>query len=76
MTKLEYLNELRAELNKNDVADAEDIVSEFKQHFLFAGAGQEELLFKFGIGVCGSNIAQLFLVQDVFLLDAVFVFVK
>ena len=35
MTKQEYLNELKAELAKNVVADAEDIVYEYEQHFLF-----------------------------------------
>ena len=51
MTKQEYLNELKAELNKNDVADAEDIVSEFEQHFLFKladGFTEETIASKLG----------------------------
>ncbi len=35
MTKQEYLNELKLELNKNAVADADEIISEYEQHFLF-----------------------------------------
>lgn len=35
MTKQEYLSELKAELNKNAVADADDIITEYEQHFLF-----------------------------------------
>jgi uncharacterized membrane protein len=51
MTKQDYLNELRAELNKNAVADAEDIVSEFEQHFLFKladGFTEEAIASKLG----------------------------
>ena len=51
MTKQECLNELRTELNKNDVADAEDIVSEFEQHFLFKladGFTEETIASKLG----------------------------
>jgi uncharacterized membrane protein len=52
MTKLEYLNDLKAELIKNSVADAEDIVSEFEQHFLFKladGYTEEEIASKLGV---------------------------
>lgn len=51
MTKQEYLNELKAELNKNVVADAEDILSEYEQHFLFKladGFSEEEIAARLG----------------------------
>ncbi len=51
MTKQEYLNELKSELNKNAVADAEDILGEYEQHFLFKladGFGEEEIAAKLG----------------------------
>lgn len=51
MTKQEYLNELKAELNKNAVADAADVVSEYEQHFLFKladGYTEEEIALKLG----------------------------
>lgn len=35
MTKQEYLNGLRTELGKNAIADADDIITEYEQHFLF-----------------------------------------
>lgn len=51
MTKQDYLNELKAELNKNAVADAEDIITEYEQHFLFKladGFSEEEIAAKLG----------------------------
>lgn len=51
MTKLDYLNELKSELNKNAVADADDVVSEYEQHFLFKladGFTEEEIAAKLG----------------------------
>jgi len=51
MTKQEYLNELKAELNKNVVADAEDILGEYEQHFLFKladGFSEEEIAARLG----------------------------
>lgn len=51
MTKQDYLNELKAELNKNAVADADDVVSEYEQHFLFKladGFTEEEIAAKLG----------------------------
>lgn len=54
MTKQEYLNELKTELNKNAVADADDIVSEYEQHFLFKladGFTEEEIAAKLGAPV-------------------------
>lgn len=51
MTKQDYLNELKAELDKNAVVEAEDIVSEFEQHFLFKladGFTEEEIASKLG----------------------------
>jgi len=35
MTKQEYLNQLKNELVKQGVADAEDVVTEYEQHFAF-----------------------------------------
>jgi hypothetical protein len=54
MTKQEYLNELKAELNKNVVADAEDILGEYEQHFLFKladGFSEEEIAARLGAPV-------------------------
>lgn len=51
MTKQEYLNALKAELSKNAVADAEDVTSEYEQHFLFKladGFSEEEIAAKLG----------------------------
>lgn len=51
MTKAEYLNELKAELAKNAVADAEDVVTEYEQHFLFKladGFSEDEIAAKLG----------------------------
>ena len=49
MTKLEYLAELKNELKRSGVPDAEDIVSEYEQHFLFKladGFSEEEIVAK------------------------------
>ena len=35
MTKQDYLSELRNELTKTAVADAEEILMEYEQHFQF-----------------------------------------
>jgi len=51
MTKQEYLNELKTELNKNSITDAEDIITEYEQHFLFKladGYSEEEIAVKLG----------------------------
>ena len=51
MTKNEYLNNLMIELKKKHVADAEDIVSEYKQHFAFKladGYTEEEISARLG----------------------------
>jgi len=51
MTKQDYLMALKQELNKNAVADAEDIVSEYEQHFAFKladGFTEEEIAVKLG----------------------------
>ncbi len=51
MTKQDYLTALKQELNKNAVADAEDIVSEYEQHFAFKladGFAEEEIAAKLG----------------------------
>lgn len=49
MTKQEYLAELKNELKRSGVPDAEDIVSEYEQHFLFKladGFSEEEIAVK------------------------------
>ena len=59
MTKQEYLNELRNELGKNGVEDAEDILTEYEQHFLFKltdGFTEEEIAAK--LGTPGTIAAQ------------------
>ncbi len=51
MTKNEYLDKLRQELKKNNVADMCDIVSEYEQHFAFKladGYSEEEIAAKLG----------------------------
>ena len=51
MTKSEYLAELANELKKNNVADADEIVSEYEQHFAFKmadGFSEEEISAKLG----------------------------
>lgn len=51
MTKNEYLNQLINELKKNNVADADDIASEYEQHFAFKmadGFSEEEISAKLG----------------------------
>jgi uncharacterized membrane protein len=51
MTKSEYLSRLGSELKKNDVADREDIVGEYEQHFAFKladGFSEEEIAAKLG----------------------------
>ena len=51
MKKQEYLNELKAELTKNAVPDAEEVLSEYEQHFLFKladGFTEEEVAVKLG----------------------------
>lgn len=49
MTKQEYLSQLKNELKRNGVADADDVVSEYEQHFLFKladGFSEEEIAAK------------------------------
>lgn len=51
MTKNEYLAQLANELKKNDIADTDDIVSEYEQHFAFKmadGFSEEEISAKLG----------------------------
>lgn len=51
MTKQEYLNELKSELTKNAVPDADDILLEYEQHFQFKladGFAEEEIALKLG----------------------------
>ena len=51
MTKNEYLDQLRQELKKYNVADMDDIISEYEQHFAFKladGYSEEEIAAKLG----------------------------
>lgn len=51
MKKTEYLDRLKNGLEKNDVPDAEEIVSEYEQHFAFKladGFSEEEIAAKLG----------------------------
>jgi uncharacterized membrane protein len=51
MTKNEYLSRLGSELRRNNVADAEDILGEYEQHFAFKladGYSEEEIAAKLG----------------------------
>lgn len=51
MTKNEFLSELRSELKKNSIADADDIISEYAQHFSFKiadGFSEHEIANKLG----------------------------
>lgn len=51
MTKLDFLEKLRAELNRKNVSDAADIVEEYEQHFAFKladGYSEEEIAAKLG----------------------------
>jgi uncharacterized membrane protein len=51
MTKLEYLTLLKNELRKNGIEDADEVVTEYEQHFLFKladGFGEEEIAAKLG----------------------------
>lgn len=63
MTKKEYLSLLKNELEKQDVADAEEIVTEYEQHFAFKladGFGEEEIAKKLGDpAAIASQFAQI-----------------
>ncbi|MEA4896310.1 MAG: DUF1700 domain-containing protein [Oscillospiraceae bacterium] len=51
MTRSEYLDKLRSELKKNNVADMGDIISEYEQHFAFKladGYAEEEIAARLG----------------------------
>lgn len=51
MTKNEFLSKLADELKKNNVTDADDILSEYEQHFAFKmadGYSEEEIAAKLG----------------------------
>jgi len=51
MTKKEYLEQLEGELNRLNVGDAEEIVSEYEQHFAFKladGHSEEEIAVRLG----------------------------
>lgn len=51
MTKTEYLQRLTAELKKNRISEAEDIIGEYEQHFAFKladGFSEEEIAAKLG----------------------------
>lgn len=52
MTKQDYLNELKNELAKADVVDAEEILAEYEQHFRFKladGFTEQEIAEKLGV---------------------------
>lgn len=51
MTRLEYLSQLKSELKHNGIPDADEIVSEYEQHFRFKladGFSEEEIAAKLG----------------------------
>ena len=51
MTKLEFLDQFSAELQKRNIADADDILEEYEQHFAFKladGFSEEEIAAKLG----------------------------
>lgn len=51
MTKNEFLDQLKTELKKNNVADSNDILTEYEQHFAFKladGYSEEEIAAKLG----------------------------
>lgn len=51
MTKNEFLTQLESELRRRKIADADDIVSEYEQHFAFKmsdGYSEEEIAAKLG----------------------------
>jgi len=51
MTKVEFLSKLADELKKNNIPDAEEIISEYEQHFAFKmadGFSEEEIAAKLG----------------------------
>ncbi|HHY82781.1 MAG TPA: DUF1700 domain-containing protein [Clostridiales bacterium] len=51
MTKNEFLSKLADELKKKNIADADDIISEYEQHFAFKmadGYSEEEIAVKLG----------------------------
>ena len=51
MTKNEFLSKLADELRKNNVSDADEIISEYEQHFAFKmadGFSEEEIAAKLG----------------------------
>lgn len=54
MTKTEYLEQLKKELNRLNVGDSEEIVTEYEQHFAFKladGYSEEEISAKLGAPV-------------------------
>lgn len=51
MTKLDFLEKLKTELNRKNVSDAADIIEEYEQHFTFKladGYSEEEIAAKLG----------------------------
>lgn len=51
MTKLDFLEKLKTELNRKNVSDAADIIEEYEQHFAFKladGYSEEEIAAKLG----------------------------
>lgn len=51
MTKLDYMAQLAQELKRRGVADADDVLEEYEQHFAFKlsdGYSEEEIAAKLG----------------------------
>lgn len=51
MTKNEFITQLATELHKNNIADADDVIAEYEQHFAFKqadGYSEEEIAAKLG----------------------------
>ena len=61
MKKTEFLNKLREELEKRNVADAADILEEYEQHFdlkLADGFFEEEIAARLGISESSARVIE------------------
>ena len=64
MTKFEFMEQLKEELTKNNIADVSDIISEYEQHFTFKladGFSEEEIAANLGSPI---QIAAQFCTED------------
>ncbi len=64
MTKFEFMEQLKKELTKNNIADVSDIISEYEQHFTFKladGFSEEEIAANLGSPI---QIAAQFCAED------------